>query len=337
MKKAVLLLNLGTVDSSESADVKSFMKETLMDPMVLDYSFLTRKYLTDFKIIPKELEDFTQLHKKIEWTEGAPLSILTKRLQKKIQQKTNLSVIVGMRYGSPSIQSAFYKLKNEEVERVLVIPLFPQYAMSLTWTIVDKVMEIQQKKFGNIQLTFLNSFYKHPDYIRALAERIVEKLPAEYDKLLFSYHGIPERHERKAKERATQFKFSQFEFYRNQCFTTTELVCKEIGINMENTDVAFHSTLGKGKWIAPSTIEVLKNYPKQGVKKVVVFSPSNVLDSWETLGILANSGEEAFKSNGGEYFGYIKALNDNEEWAKTLSKWVNAWALKEEETIENEI
>ncbi|MDX9704188.1 MAG: ferrochelatase [Weeksellaceae bacterium] len=336
MKKGVLLLNWGAADSSEKEEVKEFLKEVLMDPMVLDFPFLTRKFLADFKIIPQKLNEITEAYKKTEWTEGSPLSVISKRLQKKTQQKTQLPTATGMRYGSPSIQHALYKLASEEVEQILVIPLFPQYTMSSTWTAVDKVMEIQQKKFKNLQLTFLNSFYKHPDYIQALADRIMGKLPSEYDKLVFSYRGIPERHERKASEKAKQYKFTQFETYKNQCITTTELVCKEVGIDSEKVEITFHTPLGKGEWLKPSTMETLENYPKIGIKKVVVISPSHVLDSTETLENISTRGLETFKSAGGDYFGYIKGLNDNEEWAKTLAKWINDWAKREEEKT-NEI
>jgi len=333
MEKGVLLINSGSPDSKEVEDVKIFLREYLMDPLVQDYPYFIRKLKTELHILPHRAKSDSEAYKKIWWTEGSPLEVISKRLQKKLVQKTQLPIALGMRYGNPSIQSAIQELQEQGVNEVLVLPLYPQYTMSSTWTAADKAMQLQKKYFKDVKLTFLNSFYKHPDYIAALVDRINGKLPAEYDKLLFSYQGIPERHDRKATEKARQYKNAQFETYRNQCLETTELVRKELGLPEDKIEVSFQSRMANNSWIKPHTHEVLKNYPNQGVKKVVVVSPSFVSDCLETLDEISNQGDKIFKSNEGEYFGYIKCLNDNEEWAKVLTKWIKGWQFKDTEIV----
>src|SRR5690606_36049659 len=139
-----------------------------------------------------------EAYKKIWWEEGSPLIVLSKRLQKKLQEKLEIPVALGMRYQNPSIKSALQELHDKGVTEVLAIPLYPQYTMSSTETVVVKTNEVQKKYFKNMNLTFLNSFYNRADYIKILAEDIQQKLPKEFDVLLFSYHGIPERHDAKA-------------------------------------------------------------------------------------------------------------------------------------------
>lgn len=333
MKKGVLLINMGSPDSPQEEDVKRYLREFLMDPLVLDYPYLFRKTLVELFILPKRTSKSAAAYKKIWWTEGSPLVVISKRLQKKLFQKTQIPIALGMRYGNPSIHSAIKELHGQGVKEILVLPLYPQYTLSTIWSAADKAMQIQKKHFKDIKLTFLNSFYKHPDYIRVLADRINGKLPAEYDKLLFSYHGIPERHDRKATRKAKQYKNSQFETYRNQCIETTELVRQELGLPEGKLDVAFQSRMEMDSWIKPYTDDTLKNYPKEGVKKVVVISPSFVADCLETLYEVSEQGKEIFDSNGGEYFGYIKCLNDNEEWVKVLTKWIKGWELKDIEIV----
>ena len=333
MEKGVLLINSGSPDSNEVEDVKVFLREYFMDPLVLDDPYFLRKMKVEFTILPQRAKIEAEAYKKIGWTEGSPLLVISKRLQKKLIQSTQIPIALGMRYGNPSIQSALQELKDQGVREVLVLPLFPQYTMSTTWTAADKTIQIQSKLFKDLKLTFLNSFYKHPNYIAALVDRINGKLPAEYDKLLFSYQGIPESHERTATQKAKQYKNTQFETYRNQCLETTELVRKELGLPEDKIDVSFQSRMRAKSWIKPYTHEVLKNYPNQGVKKIVVVSPSFVTDGLETLDETSNQGEKIFKSNGGEYFGYIKCLNDNEEWTKVLTQWIKGWQFKDTEIV----
>jgi ferrochelatase len=325
MKKGVLLINLGSPDSTEVQDVKKYLREFLMDPLVLDTPWLIRKAVLEFAILPKRPAESAKAYKKIWWDEGSPLIVISKRVQKKLQEKLEIPVALGMRYQNPSIKSALKELDEKGVTEVLAIPLYPQYTMSSTETVVLKTREIQKKYFKNMNLTFLNSFYNRPDYIKVLAENIQKHLPGNFDKLLFSYHGIPERHDQKAVEKAKKHPELNIKTYRNQCFETTELVRKELNLPEEKAAVSFQSRLGKDPWIKPYTDFVLKDFPEENVKNIAVVAPAFVADCLETLEEIAMGYEELFLENGGENYTYIPCLNDSESWIDVLKKWINGW------------
>lgn len=325
MKKGVLLINLGSPDSTNEEDVRKYLREFLMDPLVLDSPYLVRKFVVELAILPKRPAASAEAYKKIWWEEGSPLIVLSKRLQKKLQEKLEIPVELGMRYQNPSIQSALQDLNDQGVTDVLVIPLYPQYTMSSTETVVVKTNELQKKLFKNMKLTFLNSFYNRPDYIKVLANRIREQLPEKYDKLLFSYHGIPERHDQKAVAKGKKFPELNIKTYRNQCYETTELVRKELNLQEEKVFVSFQSRLGKDPWIKPYTDFVLRDFPAEGVKDLVVVAPAFVSDCLETLEEIAMGGKEIFEENGGENYTYAACLNDSDAWVLVLQKWINGW------------
>lgn len=325
MKKGVLLINLGSPDSTDVKDVKKYLREFLMDPLVLDTPYLVRKMVVELAILPKRPAASAEAYKKIWGEEGSPLITLSKRLQKKIADKSDLPIALGMRYQNPSIKSALQELYDQDVREVLVIPLYPQYTMSSTETVVLKTSEIQKKFFKDINLTYLNSFYNRPDYIKVLAGRIREQLPDHFDKLLFSYHGIPERHDQKAVAKGKKFPELNIKTYRDQCYETTELVRNELGLPEEKVFVSFQSRLGKDPWIKPYTDFVLRDFPAEGVKNLAVVAPAFVSDCLETLEEIAMGGLEIFEENGGQNYTYIECLNDSENWVNVLLKWINGW------------
>src|SRR5690606_29048537 len=302
MKKGVLLINLGSPDSTEVQDVKKYLREFLMDPLVLDTPWLIRKAVLEFAILPKRPADSAEAYRKIWWDEGSPLIVLSKRLQNKLQNKLEIPVALGMRYQIPSIKSALQELKNEGVTDVLVIPLYPQYTMSSTETVVLKTQEVGKKFFKDMNLTFLNSFYNRPDYIKVLADRIREQLPENFDKLLFSYHGIPERHDQKAIAKGKKFPNLDIKTYRDQCYETTELVRRELDLPEEKVFVSFQSRLGKDPWIKPYTDFVLRDFPAHNVKNLDVVAPAFVSYCLETLEEVAMGGKEIFEENGGKQY-----------------------------------
>lgn len=320
-----MLVNLGSPDSTDVQDVKKYLREFLMDPFVLDSPWLIRKCVVEFAILPTRPAASAEAYRKIWWPEGSPLIVISKRFQEKLKGKIGVPIALGMRYQHPSIQSAFQELQNDGVNEVLVIPLYPQYTMSSTWSVVEKVKDVQKKFYKDVNLTFLNSFYQHPDYIKVYAKHILDKLPARFDKLLFSYHGIPERHDRKAIEMGKKYKSSQIKTYRDQCFETTALIRKELGLETDQVMVSFQSRLGKDPWIKPYTDFVLRDFPKEGVKDIVVVAPAFVSDCLETLEEIAMGYEELFVENGGENYTYIPCLNDADEWIEVVAKWIKGW------------
>src|SRR5690606_29588024 len=325
MKKGVLLINLGSPDSTDVQDVRKYLREFLMDPLVLDTPWLIRKAVLEFAILPKRPAESAKAYKKIWWDEGSPLIVISKRVQKKLQEKLDIPVALGMRYQNPSIKSALEELNQKGVTEVLAIPLYPQYTMSSTETVVLKTREVQKKHFKNMNLTFLNSFYNRPDYIKVLAENIRKLLPENFDKLLFSYHGIPERHDQKAVEKGKKHPELNIKTYRNHCCAMTELVRNELNLPEEKVAVSFQSRLGKDPWIKPYTDFVLRDFPDEDVKNLAVVTPAFVSDCLETLEEIAMGGKEIFEENGGENYLYIPCLNDSEPWVDLLEKWVNGW------------
>jgi ferrochelatase len=329
MKKGVLLINLGSPDSTHVEDVRKYLREFLMDPMVLDTPYLVRKFVVEFAILPKRPAASAEAYQSIWWDEGSPLIVLSKRLQKKVSEKVEIPIALGMRYQNPSIQAAMQELNDQGVTDVLVIPLYPQYTMSSTETVVLKTNKIQQKYFKNMKLTFLNSFYNRPDYIEVLAENIKSQLPEKLDKILFSYHGIPERHDNKAVQKGKKFPHLHIKTYRDQCYETTELVRQAMGLEKEQVFVSFQSRLGKDPWIKPYTDFVLKDFPAEGVKNLAVVAPAFVSDCLETLEEIAIGYKELFLESGGETYHYIPCLNESPSWINVLVKWIEGWEKNE--------
>lgn len=329
MKNGVLLINLGSPDSTKVEDVRKYLREFLMDPMVLDTPYLVRKFVVEFAILPKRPAASAEAYESIWWDEGSPLIVLSKRLKNKVSAKVEIPVALGMRYQNPSIQAALQELHDQGVTNVLVIPLYPQYTMSSTETVVLRTNEIQQKYFKNMNLTFLNSFYNRPDYIEVLAENIKSQLPEKFDKLLFSYHGIPERHDNKALAKAKKYPNANIKTYRDQCFETTELVRQAMGLEKDQVQVSFQSRLGKDPWIKPYTDFVLKDFPQEGVKNLAVVAPAFVSDCLETLEEIAIGYKELYLESGGENYTYIPCLNESEAWVDVLVKWIEGWNKNE--------
>lgn len=329
MKNGVLLINLGSPDSTKVEDVRKYLREFLMDPMVLDTPYLVRKFVVEFAILPKRPAASAEAYESIWWDEGSPLIVLSKRLKNKVSAKVEIPVALGMRYQNPSIQAALQELHDQGVTNVLVIPLYPQYTMSSTETVVLRTNEIQQKYFKNMNLTFLNSFYNRPDYIEVLAENIKSQLPEKFDKLLFSYHGIPERHDNKAKAKAKKYPNANIKTYRDQCFETTELVRQAMGLEKDQVQVSFQSRLGKDPWIKPYTDFVLKDFPQEGVKNLAVVAPAFVSDCLETLEEIAIGYKELYLESGGENYTYIPCLNESDPWVDVLVKWIEGWNKNE--------
>ena len=334
-KKGVLLVNLGSPNSPNKKDVKVYLREFLMDKRVLDVPYLIRKLLVELIILPTRPKKSAEAYQKIWWKEGSPLVVISKKVQEKVQEKSSLPVFLAMRYGNPSIKDTLQKIQAEGVTELFVIPLYPQHAMSSTETVVEKVKEEQQKHFPNIKLTFKEAFYNDKDYINALGENIKSHLPTEIDTILFSYHGLPERHIYKTdptnsceiadccfKDSLPSHSFC----YRHQCYKTTELITQKLNLPKEKIQVSFQSRLLKDPWLKPYTDLTLEELPKYGKKKIAVITPAFVSDCLETLEEIAMEGKEEFLQAGGESYTYIPCLNENDQWIDTLMIWINKWA-----------
>jgi len=324
MSKGILLVNLGSPDSTNVEDVRTYLREFLMDKKVLDSPWIIRKTIVELFILPKRPEKSAEAYRKIWTKEGSPLIVYSKILRDMVQKQMDIPVVLAMRYKNPSIEAGLQELYDKGVRDILVVPLYPQYTMSSTETVADKVLEIQKKKYKDTKINFLKAFYNHPDYIKVLGDSIKEKLPENFDKLLFSYHGIPERHDNKAL-RAAKVSKLPIETYRNQCFETTRLVTEYLQLPEDKYTTSFQSRLGRDPWIKPYTDHMLEDFPGQDVKNLAICTPAFVSDCLETLEEISMEGREEFLKAGGEQFTYIPCLNDRQDWVDVLVKWLKGW------------
>jgi len=326
-KKGILLVNLGSPRSTKVSDVKEYLDEFLMDERVIDYRWFFRTLLVRGIILNTRPKKSAAAYETVWTPEGSPLILITEQIQQKLQQRVDVPVEIGMRYAEPSIETGLRKLTDQGVTEIVLFPLYPQYAMSTTETVIEKAEEVRKKSFPGIKIHYVQPFYNREMYINCLAESIREKLPAEFDALQFSYHGVPERHIYKTDPTNTcnlndccsrpENPSHQF-CYRHQCYRTTELVIEKLGIPKEKTIVSFQSRLGKDKWIEPYTDQTLENLPKKGVKKLAVVCPAFVSDCLETLEEIAMEGQEEFLKAGGESFHYLPCLNDEDAWIEVV-------------------
>ncbi|MGC1631776.1 MAG: ferrochelatase [Gelidibacter sp.] len=340
MKKGVLLVNLGSPDSPEAKDVKPYLGEFLMDERVIDVPVWLRAFIVKGIILNTRPKASAEAYKKIWWEEGSPLIVISERLQKKIQKNTPLPVALAMRYGSMTIKKGLQELVDKGVEEVFLMPLYPQFAMATTETILVLAEEIRKEHFPNLKISDLKAFYNREDYIEVLSHSIERHLKAHpYDHLLFSYHGVPERHIRKRDITKSHCKIDKsccitpspaHEFcYRHQCLEVTRLVAEKLNLKPDTYSSSFQSRLGFDPWLKPATDITIERLGKQGIKNLAVVTPAFVSDCLETLEEIAMEGEEIFHEMGGKGFTTVPCLNDDDEFVAILSNWINEWAAVE--------
>lgn len=332
-KIGVLLMNLGSPDSTDVKDVKKYLLEFLMDERVIDYPYLQRSLLVKGIIVPFRAKKSASAYKSIWTDKGSPLINTTRELQQALEIQTGLPVEICMRYRNPTPESAFERLleKDPDIKKVIAIPMYPHYAMSSYETAVEQVKQSHQQGNYPFDLEIVQAYYKHPAYLKALAETIRPYLNSDYDHILFSYHGIPKRHIRKSditkthclsRENCCEVDSAAHEFcYRHQCFTTTRLITEMLGIPREKFSNSFQSRLGGG-WLEPFTDKRLKALPGEGKKKLLILCPAFVSDCLETLEEIAEEGKHTFMEAGGESFHMIPCLNVSPLWVSALETFI---------------
>jgi len=333
--KAILLVNLGSPDSWEVRDVKKYLDEFLMDANVIDVPWIIRVLIVKGFILPKRPKYSSEAYKKIWTIDGSPLIVISKKVKEKLINHIDLPIELGMRYGNPSIASTIKNLKkdNSEIQQILLVPLYPHYAMSSYGTVVDKVRSELSNLYPDITLNILSNFYNDKLYINTLSESIRPFLENDYDHILFSYHGLPERHLKKTDptkkhclrvENCCIVESPAHQYcYRHQVFETTKLTIEALGISRKKYSISFQSRLGWDKWLDPNTESMLIKLANTGVKKLLVVCPAFVSDCLETLEEIEIRGKENFLSAGGEELILIPCLNDNQIWIETLADWIN--------------
>lgn len=344
-RRGIILMNLGSPDSTRVKDVRRYLNQFLMDERVIDMPYLSRLLLVRGIIVPFRAPKSAEAYRTIWTEEGSPLISLTRQLAVALQQQVDLPVEMAMRYGNPSIKAAFDNLvKNDaSIDEVIAIPMYPHYAMSSYETAVENAREVFQKHKYGFKLNFIRPYYNEPGYINALAENIRPYLEQDYDHILFSYHGIPERHLLKSdntgahclkrEDCCTTNSEAHTTCYRHQCYTTTTLVTSQLGVPAGKYSISFQSRLGKDPWLKPYTDFRLQEMPAEGIKKLLILCPAFVSDCLETLEEIDDRGKETFLHAGGESYTMIPCLNVHPLWVKTLNGWIKEYVEGSERMI----
>ena len=338
MSTGVLLINLGTPDAPTPDAVGRYLRQFLMDPFVIDTPAPLRWLLVNIAIVPRRKYRSAEAYQKVQMPEGSPLLVHTRALAHEVAQRLNSSgenyaVEFGMRYGNPSIKSALQNLKSHNVSRIIVLPLYPQYAESSFETAVVEAKRSARELGCDDLLTFMPPFYNDPGFINAWAERIRANLnPETTDHLVFSFHSLPVRHVTKfhkdnrppSAECCTDITPANENCYRAQCFATARAIAAQLELHPDDYSVSFQSRLGRAEWIGPNTVSVFEDLARRGIKRIAVACPSFVCDCLETLEEMGMRGQETFLQAGGESFQLIPSLNADATWAETIAKWIAA-------------
>jgi ferrochelatase len=327
-RQAILLVNLGSPASPSTRDVRRYLDEFLMDPYVLDIPSVARTLLVRGLILNTRPAKSAEAYAKIWTSDGSPLVVISRRTQAALEASMGLPVGLAMRYGEPSIAHGLEELLRRagDIDELIVVPLYPHYAMASTKTVEVAVDNALRGK--NVRYRFVPPFYDDPGYLDALAARLRAGIPPDTTFLLFSYHGIPERHVRKMNPTGTHCLRSGdccstpstawATCYRHQVITTMEGVAQRLGLAKDAYGFAFQSRLGGG-WLEPFTDKELGLLPARGVKKLAVVCPSFVADCLETLEEMDMRGRETFLGAGGGTFTYVPCLNDDPAWIAALA------------------
>jgi len=301
-----------------------------MDGRVLDVPYPLRFGIVNFAILPRRPKESAEAYEKIWTREGSPLVVISRKVQTELQRLLKLPVALAMRYQNPSIKEAVRSLQSQGVKDLLLIPMFPHYAMSSYETAVVKVQDVLAEIAPDISLQVVPPYYNHEAYIDALVGTAKPFLRAGYDHLLFSFHGVPERHIQKADPSGRHCLETNNccgvsgpahkTCYRSQCFSTAEAFVKRARVS--EYSVAFQSRLGKEPWLKPYSDKVIEDLARNGVKKLLVICPSFVCDCLETLEEMGMRGRESFLNAGGAEFTLIPCLNDHPLWLAALENMI---------------
>jgi protoporphyrin/coproporphyrin ferrochelatase len=332
----VLLINLGTPDAPTPEAVGSYLREFLMDGFVIDVPKPLRWFLVNVMIVPRRKGKSARAYQKVQLLEGSPLLVYTRALAEKVAARLAANddrfvVEYAMRYGNPSIAAGLKKLQAQAVSRIVVLPLYPQYAESSFETAVVETKRRAREMGCADRLSFFSPFYNRCEFISACAN-LVAQYSHTPDHIIFSFHSLPERHlarldltKQHCLVKSTccdEIGAVNKNCYRAQCMFTARAIARQLGLKVSEYTVSFQSRLGRAKWIGPTTEHVLRELPERGVKRIAVFCPSFVADCLETLEEMGIRGRETFLNAGGEEFRLIPSLNADPAWVDTVAGWV---------------
>jgi ferrochelatase len=328
-KKGVLLLNLGSPNSTSVADVRKYLREFLMDGRVLDAPFPIRWFVVHALILPTRPKESAEAYGEVWLPEGSPLIVTSQHQADALEkQLEDIPVELAMRYQNPSIENAVDKLLAEGVEQLVILPLFPHYAMSSYESALVKAQNVLAKKAPQVELEIVPPFYDDDEFVDAMVASSAGYLSEGYDHILFSFHGLPERHLRKSDptgehclscENCCEGTHPAHKTcYRSQCYKTVEAFVEKVGVPAEKHSVSFQSRLGRDPWLKPYTDFTVKELAGKGVKKLLVVCPAFVADCLETIEEIGMRAKEDFVEAGGEDLTLVPCVNEHPRWLEGM-------------------
>ena len=332
MKTGILLINLGTPDSPSTRDVRIYLRELLSCKRVIDINPLARWFVLNLLILPFRPRKSARAYKKIWMDEGSPLLVFSEKLKTALLEQfagKDIPLEFGMQCRKPSLQNAIAKLRGQNCDQIIVLPLYPQYASSSYGAAIEDLYKVILNDWNMPYLRIIPPFFSDSRFIDAWAKIGLPYIEKKPDHVLFSFHGLPLRHLKKSDYTG---KWCQNDYscckelidenrncYSAQCYQTAKLIAKSLKIEEEKWSVSFQSRLGRDEWVKPYTEPHLKELAERGMKRVVVFCPSFVADCLETIEEIGISAAEHFKEYGGEELKLVPSLNNHPEWVRALT------------------
>ncbi|WP_337866766.1 ferrochelatase [Ignavibacterium sp.] len=331
-KTGVLLVNLGTPDSPAVKDVIRYLFEFLNDSRVIDIPAALRFFLVNFIIVPFRAPKSAEVYKMLWTDKGSPILLYGESVKEKLQKELGeeFDVELAMRYQNPSLDDVLARMMVKNYKKIIVIPLFPQYASATSGSVIEKVMKIVSKWWVIPEIKFLGQFFDNEGYLNTIVEQSKKYKLEEYDHILFSYHGLPERQVDKVyfdSKPCSDHKCDEelndenIYCYKATCYATTRMLVKKLNIPLDKYTVCFQSRLDK-KWLEPFSDKVVIEQAKKGAKRLLVFSPAFVADCLETIVEIGIEYQKLFEEHGGEKVQLVESLNDHPLWIKTLKEMV---------------
>jgi ferrochelatase len=334
-KTCVLLIQLGTPDSPKTRDVRKYLSEFLNDPRVIDIPWLARKILVNGIIVPFRAPKSAKIYKEL-WEIGkgvSPLLTHSLNVQNKLKEVFNsddITVELAMRYQNPSLDSVLKRMKTANYDQIIILPLFPQYASASSGSAIDKAMNIIRQWWVIPEVKIISQFWDNEGYINSIVDRAKQFKLEEYDHVLFSYHGLPERQVDKVYEGSdlcgdqpceTEINEKNKFCYKATSYATTRLIAEKLNLSEKQYTVCFQSRLDK-KWLTPFSDKIVEDLAKKGAKKLLVFSPAFVADCLETIIEIGSEYQEIFEEHGGEKVQLVPSSNDHPEFIDGLVKLI---------------
>ena len=330
-KTGVLLINLGTPDSPSVGDVRSYLSQFLNDPRVIDIPWLWRKILVNLFIVPFRAPKSAKVYRAVWTKNGSPLLYYSERVRHLLDDALGegYTVHLAMRYKKPSIPAVLEEMRKLNYTRIVVLPMFPQYASASTGSALDEVMRVIRKWWVIPELKIISQYFDHPKFIDAIVNRAAKYNPNDYDHILFSYHGLPVRQVDKVyndglcsdRDCEHAITLENQYCYKATCYATTRLIAERLDLDESRYTVCFQSRLDK-KWLEPFSDKVVEQKAREGAKKLLVFSPAFTADCLETIIEIGEEYQEIFEEYGGEKVQLVESLNDSPVWMECLKELV---------------